>query len=218
MLFTFFGFLVNSKSIPASYNMRTVEVSMDYAKPLSGLIDLGQAAVTCPDQRCLLTVMERHGPGLVQMLWRVLGHQADVADAYQETFCRLAVLLHDGKSWNKKGFVYRMAANIAIDMIRKRKRCFNAEEPLDLAAGRETDPAAAAVQQDERQRLQEAIGDLPDHLRHVLVMREFGELEYEAIASAMRISAGTARQYRHRAVMMLAEKLKSSAQGMDKGR
>jgi RNA polymerase sigma-70 factor, ECF subfamily len=196
---------------------------MDYVNTLSGLIDLGQAAVTCPDQRCLLTVMERHGPGLVQMLWRVLGHQADVADAYQETFCRLAVLLHDGKSWNKKGFVYRMAANIAIDMIRRRKRCPGGEEYLGQAAGRETDPAAAFAQQDERERLQEAIADLPDHLRHVLVMREFGELEYEAIASAMRISAGTARQYRHRAVLMLAQRLKrnskskNSAKMMDKG-
>ncbi len=191
---------------------------MDYVNTLSGLIDLGQADIACPDQRCLLSVMERHGPGLVQMLWRVLGHQADVADAYQETFCRLAVLLHDGKSWHKKGFVYRMAANIAIDMLRRRKHCAGGEEHLDLAAGRETDPAAAADQKDERERLEEAIGDLPDHLRHVLVMREFGELDYEAIASAMRISAGTARQYRHRAVLMLAQRLNGSAKMTDKGR
>ncbi len=71
------------------------------------------------------------------------------------------------------------------------------------------DPATAAIQQDELLRLQNAIADLPEHLRHVLVLREYGELEYEAIATAMRITAATARQYRHRAVLMLAGKLVS---------
>ena len=153
--------------------------------------------------------MERHGSGLVQMLWRVLGNQADVADAYQETFCRLAVLLQEGKSWHKKGFVYRLAANVAIDMLRRRRRDAGNAETLGETAGRETDPAAALAQRDELERLQDAIADLPDRLRHVLVLREYGELEYEAIASAMKISAATARQYRHRAVLLLAEKMVS---------
>ena len=47
---------------------------MDYASILSGPIDFGQAVRACPSQARLLSVMDRHGPGLVQMLWRVLGH------------------------------------------------------------------------------------------------------------------------------------------------
>lgn len=183
---------------------------MDFAGALNGSIDLGQAALACPDQGCLLSVMEQQGPGLVQMLWRVLGNQADVADAYQETFCRLAILLHEGKPWHKKGFIYRMAANIAIDMLRRRRRSAGTEDFADQASGREPDPAATVDQQDELEKLQDAIAGLPEHLRQVLLLREFGELEYEAIASTMRITAATARQYRHRAVLALAQKLKAS--------
>ncbi len=181
---------------------------MDYANILSGPIDFSQAARARPDQACLLSVMEAHGPGLVQMLWRVLGNQADVADAYQETFCRLSMLLSEGKSWNKKGFVYRMAANIAIDMLRRRHRDAAFQADVVQPADRELDPAFAFVRQDELVRLQAAIADLPEHLRQVLLMREFGDVDYPAIASALQITPGTARQYRHRAVLMLAEKLK----------
>jgi len=184
---------------------------MDYAAgTLSGPIDLSRTGEACADQARLLAVMERQGSGLVQMLWRVLGNQADVADAYQETFCRLAILLHEGKSWNKKAFIYRLAANIAIDMLRRRRRQAAAERNLGRTNAGGIDPAAACAQQDELERLQDAIADLPEHLRHVLVLREFGELDYQAIASALQITAASARQYRHRAILKLAEKLKVS--------
>jgi len=184
---------------------------MDYAASIvSGLVDVSRAAAGCPDQRLLLSVMEKHGPGLVQMLWRVLGNQADVTDAYQETFCRLAVLLHEGKSWNKKGFIYRMAANIAIDMLRRKKRELAAEEHLGRMPREQTDPASTVVQRDELEQLQAAIGELPEHLRQVLLLREFGELDYGAVASALGITAASARQFRHRAVLMLAERLRES--------
>jgi len=186
-------------------------VPMDYAVSIaSGSIDLGRTEALCPDQGCLLTVMERHGSGLVQMLWRVLGNQADVADAYQETFCRLAVLLRDGKSWKKKGYVYRLAANIAVDMLRGRQRDAVTKRNLAKMPTGEIDPASVLDQQDEVERLRGAIAELPDHLRHVLVLREFGELDYQAIASALQIAAATARVYRHRAVRQLADKLKDS--------
>jgi len=185
---------------------------MDYASILNGPIDLVQAARACPNQARLLAVMDRHGPGLVQMLWRILGHQADVADAYQETFCRLALLLQDGRTWNKKGFIFRIAANIALDMLRRKRRDAGLSRDIDTCAvpARDPDPAAAAAHRDELDRLHDAIGDLPDHLRQTLVLREFGELDYPAVASAMNITTPTARQYRHRAVLLLAGKLKAS--------
>jgi len=177
---------------------------------LNGPIGLAWSAVACPDQQRLLVVMERHGPGLVQMLWRILSNQADVADAYQETFCRLAVLLREGKSWNRKGFIYRTAANIAVEMLRRKRRDAALAEKWPADRGHEDDPATAFDRQDEVRQLQDAIAELPEHLRNVLVLRDLGALDYQAIASALHITAATARQYRHRAVLALAQKLKAS--------
>ncbi len=41
-------------------------------------------------QEWVLTAMQRHGPALVTMLWRILGSEQDVCDAYQDTFIKLA--------------------------------------------------------------------------------------------------------------------------------
>ena len=182
---------------------------MEYADILSSTIDFARESVRA-DQRCLLDVMQNHGSGLVQMLWRILGNQADVADAYQEIFCRLAVMLHEGRSWNKTGYIYRIASNIAIDMLRRRKHFCQVQDDIGQASTLESDPASVFEQKDQRQRLRDAIGNLPDHLRHALVLREFAELDYHVIASEMRISTATARQYRHRAMRTLAVILKVS--------
>jgi len=73
--------------------------------------------------------------------------------------------------------------------------------------GEPPDPAADCARRDELEHLQAAIANLPDYLRHVLVLREFGELDYDVIASALGITAASARQYRHRAIRKLAERL-----------
>lgn len=41
-------------------------------------------------QRWVLAAMQKHGPSLVAMLWRILGNEQDVCDAYQDTFVQLA--------------------------------------------------------------------------------------------------------------------------------
>jgi RNA polymerase sigma-70 factor (ECF subfamily) len=185
---------------------------MDFATTISGSIDLVRAAKASPDQACLLSVMERHGPGLVQMLWRILGNQDDVADAYQETFYRLAILLREGKSWNKKGFVYRLSANIGIDMLRRRKLHDQAQRNLSESIERENGRSADSLveQRDDLEKMQQAIADLPEHLRQVLILRDYADLDYGTIASSLQITAASARQFRHRAILILAEKLKGS--------
>ena len=41
-------------------------------------------------QQWILSTMQQHGPELVTMLWRILGNEQDVCDAYQSTFLQLA--------------------------------------------------------------------------------------------------------------------------------
>src|SRR5262245_10203904 len=41
------------------------------------------------DQGWVLNVMRQDGAAIVRLLWRMLGREQDVLDAYQECFCRL---------------------------------------------------------------------------------------------------------------------------------
>jgi len=56
------------------------------------------------------------------MLWRILGQEQDVLDAYQDCWCSLAAIATPGKLNNAKAFAYRTAMNIAIEMIRRKAR------------------------------------------------------------------------------------------------
>ena len=48
-------------------------------------------------QRWILSTMSRYGHELVNLLWRILGNEQDVCDAYQTTFLHL---LNQGKRYN----------------------------------------------------------------------------------------------------------------------
>lgn len=173
-----------------------------------GSIRLTREEALCADQKPLLATMETHGPALVRMLWRILRDADDVADAYQETFCRLAALLRDGKPWHSTGYIFRLASHVAIDALRTRRRAAHTTDATHLLSGRETDPADACTRTDDLARLQLAIAELPDHLRQVLLLREYADLDYTTIAATLNISAATARQYRHRAILTLTDSLR----------
>ncbi len=64
--------------------------------------------------------MQSWGPELVTMLWRILGNEQDVCDAYQNTFLKLAHFEGGRKPEHIKAYVFRSAANVAISMLRRR--------------------------------------------------------------------------------------------------
>ena len=48
------------------------------------------------------------------------------------------------------------------------------------------------------------VSQLPEHLRHVVVLRDFAEMSYFQIGQIVGISSATARVYRYKAVQLLA--------------
>jgi len=158
-------------------------------------------------QRWILTAMQRHGHELVTMLWRILGNEQDVCDAYQTTFLHLAH--HDGgrRPRRLKPYLFRTASNAAISMLRRqmaeRKMLSNvADTEVDARdPGRDFDARYLA------ETLRRHLAQLPIHLRDVITLRDLGELSYAEVARALGISVGTARVYRCKAVQLLAARM-----------
>jgi RNA polymerase sigma factor (sigma-70 family) len=155
-------------------------------------------------QRWIVTAMQRHGHELVTMLWRILGNEQDVCDAYQTIFLRLAHLDDGRKPRWIKAYLFRTASNVAITMLRERlveKRTLsNMTHAMDEPQVSEKDFDTKHLAESLRQH----VAQLPEHLRNVIMLRDFGELSYPEVAHILGVSAGTARVYRCKAVQLLA--------------
>ena len=182
-------------------------MSMD-AAILRELWQGGLVEAVPASQRWVLTAMQHHGPGLVNMLWRVLGDEHDVCDIYQDTFLHLANYFENRpRPRNARAYLYRTAMNTAVSLLRRRKlqkqyqqtvRQQQTAEEFHVDYGRQLDTRAL------RQQLRDAIAKLPEYLADVILLRDLAELPYEEVSSILGITRAAARVYRHKAITMLA--------------
>lgn len=176
--------------------------------------DLAGAECTDKSRQWVLSAMQKHGRALVTLLWRILGNEQDVCDAYQQTFLQLAHYKFDAKPDNVHAYLFRTAANIAISMIR---RASIQRRSFDILCQKNTGPHTVdyAGELDAKQmqkELRTAISTLPDYLRNVVVLRDLAEMPYTQVANVLGISQSTARVYRYKEVTLLSAKLTANKQ------
>ena len=155
-------------------------------------------------QLWILSTMQKHGQELVTMLWRILGNEQDVCDAYQDTFLQLAH--HDGgqKPRHLKAYIFRVANNVAVSMLRRRIAERN-KLPISVTMGKAiSSPVKELDSKYLQETLRECIAQLPEHLRNVVTLRDLAELSYTQIGKILGISGATARVYRCKAIQLLA--------------
>ena len=175
--------------------------------PIRLLVDQLASAQVADDQRWILTLMRRQGPVVVSMLWRMLGCEADVLDAYQSAICNLTAKGKNHIGANRAGYFYRASLNAGVEILRRRKtRSEHWLRVVDAHEGRShpATPSASFDRVEETTRLREAIGRLPAQLRNVIVLRDLAELPYRKVAKTLGIQVTTARLYRRQAVVRLA--------------
>lgn len=155
-------------------------------------------------QRWILSTMQKYGQELVTMLWRILGNEQDVCDAYQNTFLQLAHFEGGQKPEYVKAYVFRVANNVAVSMLRRRIAERN-RLPMSVTAGKTiSSPIKELDSKYLQETLRNCIAQLPEHLRNVITLRDLAELSYAQIGRILGISAATARVYRCKAVQLLA--------------
>jgi RNA polymerase sigma-70 factor (ECF subfamily) len=174
------------------------------AASCGSLWDFSVTEAVAENQRWILTAMHRHGQGLITMLWRILGNEQDVCDAYQDTFLHLAH--HDGgrKPKHIRAYIFRTANNIAVSILRRRISEKRSLTDSVMCRKPSNSPMVELDAKFLRELLRDCIAQLPDHLRDVVILRDLGELSYPQISRLLGISAGTARVYRCKAIQLLA--------------
>jgi len=181
-----------------------------------GLVwDLSAAAAVDESQRWILSVMQKHGQELVTMLWRILGNDQDVCDAYQSTFLHLAHCQSGQKPQHVRAYVFRTASNVAVSMLRRKlverkglsittTSARGAVTPYSGTVGTMSSPAHHFDSKCLQETLRRHIARLPEYLRDVITLHDLAELPYPQVGKILGITAATARVYRCKAIQLLA--------------
>lgn len=160
------------------------------------------------DRNAFSELVRAHVEGVLHVIYRMCGDMRVAEDAAQETFIQAWLRLQSYRPGTSlRSWLYRIAVNTAIDMLRKEKRILpGAVEDIKLASP-ELGPEALAIQSERAETVQQAVLALPDASRAVLVLREYEGLSYQEIAEALDIPVGTVMSRLNYARKLLREKL-----------
>ena len=161
------------------------------------------------DAEAFRVLVERHSRVLFRVAYRLTGNEQDAEDVVQEAFLKAYRRLDQFKSRADIGsWLYRIAANCAVDVLRTRMR--RDEQPLwpgpeddagppDLpAAGPGSDWMAHASEL--RRRIGTAMSRLSPLERAAFVLRHFEERSTREIGEALGLETSAVKQSVFRAV------------------
>jgi RNA polymerase sigma-70 factor (ECF subfamily) len=161
------------------------------------------AAARRGDRDAFRTLFERYHRRAYALAFGVLRHQDDALDVVQDAFIKAHKYLDKFEGTSSfYTWLYRIVMNLAIDHIRKHRRVKPVEldeAHLDERAGDDAllpallggNPGRALMDKEIRARIDQALGELSDNHRAVLIMRELEGMSYEEMAQAMGCSKGT---------------------------
>jgi RNA polymerase sigma-70 factor (ECF subfamily) len=149
------------------------------------------AAAQRGDRSALDRLLRRHVDRVHGLARRLMGSEADAADAAQEALIAAVRGLprFDGRS-SFSTWLYRITTNSCLDELRRRSR--RPDPMADLPEPRAGGPTIASTVSD-RLDIESALRALPVEFRAAVVLRDLCELDYAEIAEVLGIPAGTVR-------------------------
>jgi RNA polymerase sigma-70 factor (ECF subfamily) len=161
-------------------------------------------------------LVERHSRSVFRLAYRMTGNEQDAEDVVQETFLRAYKQLSHYESRSSFAtWLYRIASNYSLDLIRMRKRHEQKRE-TGTEEGRDvldTVPATSPGQDrlvfsnQVSERVSAAMNELSDLERSAFVLRHFEGLSIEEIGGMLGTSLNATKHSIFRAVQKLRKRL-----------
>lgn len=150
-------------------------------------------------------------PILLKVALNVVHDMETAEEICQEAFIRLFERkIPFSKEEEVRFWLIRVVKNLSLNVFRKRKNEAAAVEKLQQIH-RSAAPSAEELfsAEEEKRRFREAVDSLPDKWKEVLILKEFGEMNYKEIAKTLHISESNVKVRVFRAKEKLAEILNS---------
>jgi RNA polymerase sigma-70 factor (ECF subfamily) len=176
-------------------------------------------ALRAGDRAEFARLIEAYSGVIYRLALKMLQNPQDAEDVLQDTFIKAfrGLPAFDGRS-SLSTWLYRIATNEALMMLRKRKHTLvSIDEPLETSSDEEQEPLqivdwcclpeAELLSSEARVFLDQAIEELPESLRVVFVLRDIEGLSTLETAEVLNLSETAVKTRLSRARLRLRERL-----------
>ena len=175
-------------------------------------------ALKAGDREAFSRLVDLTSAHVYRVALQILGSSQDAEDAMQETYIKAMHSLADfeGRS-SLTTWLYRIAVNEALMLVRKRKPQMMVMEQSDVDLKDENDPKeiidwcclpeGEMLSSESRRFLDQAVQNLPPKLRMVFVMRDLEGLSIQETAAALDVTESVVKTRLLRARLALRETL-----------
>ena len=171
------------------------------------------------DEAAFGEIMNRYRNPLTNYLYRFLNDYEEAVDLAQETFVRVYFAIdryHTQFAFST--YIYRIATNLAISEIRRRKRrrllsltgLFQSEDDSSVEFQLPDTRQLAddeLVEEERDKTIARAIAALPEKYRVPVILRDIEGKSYDEVAEIMELGLGTTKSRISRGRGLLKEKL-----------
>jgi RNA polymerase sigma-70 factor (ECF subfamily) len=155
------------------------------------------------DSAAFGVLVERYQRRVVGVALAVVHNQDDAVELAQETFVRAYENLSKFESRSSfSTWLYRIAANLAIDFWRREGRHVvlhgeDAESEISRIPSLQGDSFKEVSRAELSERLNKALGELTSEHRAVILLREVEGLSYDEISDILQVPRGTVMSRLH---------------------
>ncbi len=171
------------------------------------------AQVRAGDSDAFRVLVDRHARTIFRLACRMVGNEQDADDVVQETFLRAYRQIARFESRANFGtWLYRIAVNCSLDLLRQRPRRLQEQELEDggeLVADPEVDPSPERLtfSAEVQTKVTSALEDLTPAERAAFLLRHFEGQSIEQIGRALGLRTSATKHTVFRAVQKMRRAL-----------
>ena len=161
-------------------------------------------------------IVYRYKDRLLNFIYRFLNDLDRSEDLVQDTLLKLYTHKDSYREIAKfSTWLYTIAANLARTELRKlkRRKTFSVtelsyEDREFIISSTDADPSDEHLSKNFEKNVQQALLELPDDFKTIIILRDIQELSYEDISKILDVPLGTVKSRINRARQQLKSKLK----------
>ena len=153
----------------------------------------------CGSKEALSRIYEKYLNNLLTLAMALLNDTGAAEDIVHDVFVSFANSAESFKlRGSLKSYLGTCVINRARDRIRTKQRQSTRPDKIDLISPEENEPDQSVICSEESRRLNDAIAQLPDLQREVIILRLKSEMKFKEIARLQSVSVSTVQgRYRY---------------------
>lgn len=166
------------------------------------------------DDSAWTQLVGKYGPKVFGIAYHLTYDRSEAEELAQDCFLKIWENLdrYEPSEASLLAWIAALSRNLCIDHYRRRKRekgfRFVSDEAVAHLLPGSDDPEADTVKRERLRLLLDAIGDLPDELAQVVMLRDLDGLDYREIGDFLGLPDGTVKSRLNRARVELAKTIR----------